>query len=179
MGIWNLTKVISEISQFGKFSEREISNHAGWLWEEGMNLTPGREIDLNTGEESKLLRYLDKLAAGEPIQYIVGHTWFYGLKLFVTPAVLIPRPETEELVDWVITDFKKPAKKLRILDIGTGSGCIAVSLKNYFKDMAHLVAIDISSEALDVAKSNATLHNTTIDFVKRDFLKEGLNGLGE
>ncbi len=90
----------------------------------------------------------------EPIQYIIGETEFYGLKLKVTPAVLIPRPETEELVDWVVRS-NLPGK-CTILDIGTGSGCIALAIKSKLKD-AKVSGIDISEEALEVARENAML----------------------
>lgn len=109
----------------------------------------------------------------------MGHTWFYGLKLKVTSAVLIPRPETEELVHWIISDSKTPNKVFRILDIGTGSGCIAIALKNYFKNNADLIAIDVSQHALAVAKENAISNGLEIQFIQRNFLEEGFTGLGD
>jgi len=98
---------------------------------------------------------LNRLAGGEPIQYILGKADFYGLTFTVNPHVLIPRQETEELVDWIINDNKLPA--LRILDIGTGSGCIPVALAKNIPD-AEVFAYDISREALAVANQNAA-HN--------------------
>src|SRR5687768_8874980 len=107
MADWSLKKVVAEIKSFSGESEREIFHLASWLWEEGMAFIPDVEVNLTGQEEDRLIDFLRKLQSGEPVQYIVGHAWFYGLKFEVTPAVLIPRPETEELVHWVIEDHKK------------------------------------------------------------------------
>lgn len=110
-----------------------------------------------------------KLKNQIPIQYIIGETAFYGLMFKVDKNVLIPRPETEELVEWIILNHKKN-ESLKILDIGTGSGCIAISLaKNLLN--AKVSAIDISSEALNVAKNNAAMNQVTVDFMSADILK--------
>jgi release factor glutamine methyltransferase len=101
----------------------------------------------------------------EPIQYIIGETEFYGLKLKVTPAVLIPRPETEELVDWVV--HSKLPEKCAILDVGTGSGCIALAIKSKLKD-ANVSGIDISGEALEIARKNATENGLEVNFFSAD-----------
>jgi len=116
---------------------------------------------------------LAKLEKNEPIQYIIGETEFYDLKLKVNPSVLIPRPETEELAHWIIKNHKKD-DKIRILDIGTGSGCIPLALKNNLPD-ADVFAVDISEEALKTAKANAKLNNLNISFSKLDILKEDTN----
>jgi release factor glutamine methyltransferase len=105
----------------------------------------------------------------EPVQYVLGETEFYGLNFKVNPAVLIPRPETEELVDIVIKE--NVDHHLKILDIGTGSGCIAIALQKNLKD-AEVVAIDISSDAIDVAKENAKLNNSSVEFRQVDIMSE-------
>ena len=111
---------------------------------------------------------IERLQAYEPIQYIIGETEFYGLKFNVNKSVLIPRPETEELVDWIIKDCK--GKDIKILDIGTGSGCIPVTLaKNLQK--ASIYALDVSKEALKVASSNAKENSVIVRFIETDILR--------
>lgn len=118
-------------------------------------------------------RVLLELQSGKPIQHIFAEAWFYGLKFKVSGAVLIPRPETEELVDWIIntvreglaTDNQGPA----LLDIGTGSGCIAVTLKKMLP-MAQLSALDVSAAALEIAKSNALYNEVELKLILADIL---------
>lgn len=105
----------------------------------------------------------------KPIQYIIGDTEFYGLDIEVDKNVLIPRPETEELVDWILKDVK-PNKKINILDVGTGSGCIAIALKKNIPS-ARVTAVDLSEKALKLAMSNAKLNNVDVDFRCLDILK--------
>lgn len=178
MGVWSLEKVINEIRRFNVGDEREIASLAGWIWEEAMSFSGSRDRDLSSEEEEKLLSFLSRLAKGEPVQYIAGHAWFYGLKIKVNSSVLIPRPETEELVDWIITDHENLNRKIRIVDIGTGSGCIAIALKSAFGGKANVVASDISSDALALAAENANFNNVKIEFIQQDFLRYGLNGMG-
>jgi release factor glutamine methyltransferase len=128
---------------------------------------------LSIDKSERLFKALERLKKHEPIQYIVGSTEFFGLPFNVNSNVLIPRPETEELVDWIltsktITNNPQPT----ILDVGTGSGCIAVSLAKALKD-AQVYALDVSGEALKVAKENAELNNVTIHFSEADILKTG------
>jgi len=104
----------------------------------------------------------------EPIQYILGETEFYGLKLAVNPSVLIPRPETEELVQWVLKS--NLSENSKILDIGTGSGCIALAIKSRVKS-AEVFGIDISNTALVVARQNAIKNNLDVDFFQADIFK--------
>jgi release factor glutamine methyltransferase len=111
---------------------------------------------------------VNRLAAFEPLDYIIGYTPFYKNNFRVTKDTLIPRPETEELVTWIL-DEQKSDNPISILDIGTGSGCIAISLALHLKKSA-VTAVDISKEALEVAKSNASKLNATINFVTIDFL---------
>ena len=110
-----------------------------------------------------------ELKAGRPIQYITGKAWFMGEDYTVNEQVLIPRPETEELVDWIVEYAAIKGKALRILDIGTGSGCIAIALKKILPE-AIVTAIDISPSALKVAASNAAALNVEIEFIPLDIL---------
>lgn len=178
MAVWNLNKVFAEIKKFSEESDREILNLANWVWEEGMEFSMQQELELSPEAERKIFAILHRLESGEPIQYILGHAWFYGLKMAVNPSVLIPRPETEELVSWILEDNRAPPKSLRILDVGTGSGCIAIALKHVLQDSAKVVALDISVGALEVAKTNAKVLTTDIEFLHVDFLKEDLHQLG-
>lgn len=116
----------------------------------------------------KVSAVVDRLLAREPIQYIFGQTQFYGLKLKVTPDTLIPRPETEELVDMIVREAGERSD-LRVLDIGTGSGCIAIALARNLR-FPQVSAIDISPRALDVARENARDLRTRINFSCADAL---------
>ena len=109
------------------------------------------------------------LLAGRPIQYITGKTWFMGEPYNVNEQVLIPRPETEELVDWVIEYAAIKGKALRILDIGTGSGCIAIALKKALPE-AIVSAIDISTGAIKIAAANAAALKADIEWIALDIL---------
>lgn len=115
-----------------------------------------------------------RLSAGEPLQYVTGKAFFYGLELAARPGALIPRPETEELVEWVVFDLQKQDKP-SILDIGTGSGCIAIALKKNIPS-AVVSATDISPEALSIAAENAAHCQTEINFFQHDVLNEELPG---
>ena len=122
-----------------------------------------------TAEQTvELEQVMLRLEQGEPVQYVLGVADFDGMTLGVAPGVLIPRPETEELVEWIAEDFKS-AKRLRILDIGTGSGCIALSLARRFTD-ASVTAWDISDDALRIASANAERQGLDVEFKKRDAL---------
>ena len=112
--------------------------------------------------------FIEKLKEYVPIQYILGETEFFGLPFHVNESVLIPRPETEELVDWIRNENDRNANP-GILDIGTGSGCIAISLKHEFTN-ATVDAFDISEKALETAQSNATLNKLEVNFSKVDIL---------
>ena len=113
---------------------------------------------------------LEQLKLFVPVQYIIGHGWFYNLQFKVSPAVLVPRPETEELLAMVI-DFIKTHHKQTVLDIGTGSGCIPISMKKTLPDI-FVSAIEISEDALMIAKENASTHQTNIEWIQMDFLDE-------
>jgi release factor glutamine methyltransferase len=119
----------------------------------------------------KLTAILNELKTGKPVQYILGTAEFYGLTFLVNAATLIPRPETEELVEWVLEGqkLKVESQKLSVLDIGTGSGCIAISLKKNLK-YANVSAIDISANALATAKQNAIINEADVTFIEHDIL---------
>ena len=143
-----------------------IEYHFG-LKKVDISLSPEKEL---TARESELIfSALHRLKKEEPIQYIIGETAFYGLTFKVDQNVLIPRPETEELVDWIIKNSNEN-QGLRILDIGTGSGCIAISLAKQLPD-AEVYALDISKKALQVALYNAKLNKVSIQFIEQDILK--------
>ncbi|MEO6523206.1 MAG: peptide chain release factor N(5)-glutamine methyltransferase [Mucilaginibacter sp.] len=127
--------------------------------------------ELTKAQSQKLAKIIKALQTGKPIQYILGETEFYGLPFKVTPSVLIPRPETEELVEWIISIAKQRHELETILDIGTGSGCIPITLKTYLPS-AKVSAIDISARALTVAKQNAQLNDVEVNFIKVDILKQ-------
>jgi release factor glutamine methyltransferase len=127
-------------------------------------------IDISDEEENNLLNILDRLLSHEPIQYILGKAWFYGNKFLVNKHTLIPRNETEELVELVVktinnADFKTP----KILDIGTGSGCIAIALKLAIEN-SNVFALENSQEALFIANQNAKELNAAINFIEDDIL---------
>lgn len=119
----------------------------------------------------EMLKTIEKrLLKHEPIQYILNEAWFYDLPFFVDTSVLIPRPETEELVHWMIKE-NKTADDITILDIGTGSGCIPVILKNKIPQ-ANVYACDVSEAAIHTAKKNAAKHKAEINFLLLDILNE-------
>ncbi|MGZ5221244.1 MAG: peptide chain release factor N(5)-glutamine methyltransferase [Chitinophagaceae bacterium] len=144
-----------------------------------------REKEITVEQQTKILAHIKRLLNHEPIQYIMQKTWFYGMELYLDKAVLIPRPETEELVDWIVKDIKASGrdvfhraaneadvtKLLKILDVGTGSGCIALALKKTMPK-AEVWGCDVSEEALNVARRNGSDLNIRVDFQGVNFLDE-------
>lgn len=124
--------------------------------------------DLSDNEKQNIISIVKRLLNNEPIQYILGKTEFYGLEFKVSPAVLIPRPETEELIEWILLETKKINP--HILDIGTGSGCIAIALAKKMQ-YATVDAWDISESALEIARQNAITNNVSVEFSNVDVLK--------
>src|SRR5690554_2466968 len=122
---------------------------------------------LQLSEVEKFNTALEQLKKEVPIQHILGKTEFFGLELIVNNSVLIPRPETEELVDWVL---KEASPKAKILDIGTGSSAVAIALAKNLPN-AKIVAIDISEKALETAKENAKQNEVEVTFIQQDILK--------
>ncbi len=141
------------------------------------------DVSLNSGfevSESDLKKWetiISELKTEKPIQYITGEAWFYGLRFEVNENTLIPRPETEELVEWIVESQKSKAQNLiiqksnnlTILDIGTGSGCIPIALKKEIPN-AQVSAIDISEKALEMARKNALVNQVEVNFIHQDIL---------
>ncbi|WKW47626.1 peptide chain release factor N(5)-glutamine methyltransferase [Myroides sp. JBRI-B21084] len=120
--------------------------------------------------QSKIDAVIKRLQNNEPIQYITQQANFYGYDFKVSPATLIPRPETEELVEWILTEMnKQPTKKWRVLDIGTGTGCIPITIKKEFP-LATVSAIDVSVNALKIANENAVNLQAEVTFIEQDIL---------
>jgi release factor glutamine methyltransferase len=138
----------------------------GLGWDAG-ELMMNRELALSDDELARVSAPLARLQAGEPLQYVLGSTTFHGLRINVGPTVLIPRPETEELVDRIIRAQARPPE--RIIDIGTGSGCIALALKRAFPE-ARVIGVDISSDALDMARRNASENDLQVEWRLLDVL---------
>jgi len=153
---------VSEIEGFTRIIFEAV---CGWGFTDQIKK---RHEKVSKTDFEKIKFIVSRLKNFEPIQYILGETEFYGLKLIVNPAVLIPRPETEELVQW-ITNSKLPGESA-ILDIGTGSGCIALAIKNQLKN-SDVFGIDISEKAVDVARQNAIKNNLDVGFFQADILK--------
>ncbi len=128
-----------------------------------------KEEALDQAIKTRLLKAIESLKTGMPIQYITGKAWFMGNELTVNENVLIPRPETEELVEWMIEYATIIDKPLQILDIGTGSGCIPIALKLALPNCM-VAGLDISEVALQVAKNNATHLNAAISWMQENIL---------
>lgn len=161
----------------GVYDEREVGNIAvlllEWITQKNKATQFLEKNTLLTSDQENILHNTTaRLQKNEPIQYIIEEAWFMGLPFKANAFTLIPRPETEELVEWILNDLKSIASThLQLLDIGTGSGCIPISLKNKV-DFLQIQAIDISIDAIDVAKENALKLNTDIDFKQIDFTIE-------
>jgi len=160
-----------------RYELREAANITEWAMEEitGMSRIDrlmNNNQNLSLIQESNWAINLSKLEIGMPIQYVLGYGWFMGLKIKVNSQVLIPRPETEELVQWVIESCEdKSGAGLNIIDIGTGSGCIPIGIKNSFIK-AKVYALDISEGAIIVARENVEMHHCEIEFQQFDILNE-------
>lgn len=129
------------------------------------------EQEITEAKQEELEHFLNRLLRHEPVQYITGKAFFFGYEFKVSPATLIPRPETEELTGWILEEMRvHPEKKWQVLDIGTGSGCIPITLKKEFP-MAEVTGIDFSYEALEIASENARALNADVKFVQQDILK--------
>lgn len=172
MRLVDLTKWIkSELISF--YPEREIDSFIKIIYEYTINLEKTQilisgNLKLNEGKITKIKDIVHRLKKYEPIQYITGETFFYDCKIKVDEHVLIPRQETEELVDWIINDIKLENPK--ILDIGTGSGCIAIALARNIQG-ANVFASDYSTNILERAKKNSDLNDTRVFFFKHDLSK--------
>lgn len=155
------------------YDEKEIDTLTFMIIEEFTRLTKSEvlinpEKTVNESELLKIHKAIKDLENYKPIQYILGKTEFYGIPITVNPSVLIPRPETEELVELILKENKND-DNTSIIDIGTGSGCIAIALKNHLSN-AEVFAIDVSGNILNVAKNNSELNNTHITFKQFNIL---------
>lgn len=159
------------------YDTREAANIADMLIE---HVTGQRKIDrivnrdmvVNEHQKSCLEKFTTELLAHKPIQYVIGEAWFMEMKFRVNNHVLIPRPETEELVDWIVKDVELREKKnLALLDIGTGSGCIPIAVKKLHNDV-NVSALDVSKEAVKLAGYNAMTNHVVAEFNCLDFLNE-------
>ena len=156
------------------YDEEEL-NSIFYLILENVNHLKRIDLALNINlkfTQSEILIWneiIEKLKLEIPIQYILGSTSFYGLNFMVNNNVLIPRSETEELVDWIIKTSKN-YRFINVLDIGTGSGCIAISLAKNIEN-SNIFALDVSKEALIIAKKNAEINNVTVNFIQNDILQ--------
>ncbi len=159
--------IIAQLRDF--YPEQELRELAYWIIEETTGLTRTQIITQKTHVQiPELETIIQRLHDQEPIQYIFGHTEWMGLDLRVNNNTLIPRPETAELVEWIIAENDRNTP-LHIMDIGTGSGCIAIALKKRCPQW-HITGIDISSAALEVAKKNAILNDVDITWKQMDIL---------
>lgn len=169
-----MAKTVSYINESLKdlYLSTEISSFTRLIMEHvcGLSLHKlllGIDTELSETEKCRIREIVGRLQQHEPIQYILGETNFYGLTFKVNPSVLIPRPETEELVERIITEYNE--KAINVLDIGTGSGCIAIALARHLKQ-ATVAALDISPEALEVARQNAVCNQVSVSFQEIDIL---------
>ena len=167
------------LSNFNKIEERESQTILRFLIEDFLQIN---RIDfssylLNKQEIELLNRSVERLENNEPLQYITKKAYFYGLEFEVSPAVLIPRPETEEMVHQVLKDFETKRRQKQnhtFLEVGTGSGCISIALAKNLPNF-HFIAIDVSKNALEIAKKNAQTNRVNnIEFIELDFLNENL-----
>lgn len=157
---------------FAHYSHPEAQSIAFMLLEyafgfDKTHVLVNKNTQTDTATWQKYEDALRRLQQQEPIQYIIGQTEFYGLPLKVQPGVLIPRPETEELVDWIIQNHSQ--QTIHLLDIGTGSGCIAITLAKHLPQ-AQVNALDVSPQALTIAQQNAVLNEVNIRFVQENIL---------
>lgn len=168
-----ITEIKNRLSEY--YSKGEASNITRIIIEYVLKKPlPLILIDKNTKispSQSELIdKIVHRLFQKEPIQYVIGETEFFGLKFNVDKSVLIPRPETEELVEWIISDVSNNKEDLRLLDIGTGSGCIPISIKKNVSK-SRIEAWDISHDALKTAHCNSNINNTNVTFKDVDILK--------
>lgn len=173
----NTLKAVKEYFQMQlspHVESREIDVFFQWAAEHYLGLKK-HELRLEEGKrltESDLLQFIycvKGLKKGKPIQCILGETEFYGIMFQVSPDVLIPRPETEELVEWILTESSN--NPISCIDIGTGSGCIPITLKKKLSN-ADIYGLDVSEKAIEVARQNALNNNVEVNFLRKDILEE-------
>ena len=182
-----------------KIPDNSLQSFVAFFRKEMVDVLPGSEINSHLSEifsrlfslsradlllnrsrafsESEILLFFNlvkKLKTGMPLAYALGVKEFYGLDFAVNENVLIPRPETEELVDWIFKSDDITAEDIKILDIGTGSGCIAIALKKYLPT-SEVSALDVSEKALELAIKNAKTQEVAVSFLQMDFLRGKLS----
>ena len=187
-------KELSELYSKSEIEELFVIFCGHFLELNKIDLRQNLEKGLAESDSNQFYDAISELKTGKPFQQILGETEFFGMKFFVNDQVLIPRPETEELLELAINKMQESRKKnqerlrepqpgnqqpttnkhFRILDIGTGSGIIPIILKKYFPE-AEVTSIDISRDALEMAKKNADFHQTEISFIQKDYLNEKLD----
>ncbi len=173
-----MTETLSYIreSLHGLYPDSEISALTRLIMERVCRLMPHhflfcRDKVLAEEEKERIHEIVGRLQRMEPIQYVLGTADFFSLLFEVNPSVLIPRPETEELVDRILAETPAPrAARIRVLDVGTGSGCIAIALKKHLL-CASVTGLDVSDEALQVARRNARRNNVAVTFLQADILQ--------
>lgn len=166
-------KLIAQLSTLYPPSEAAVI--ADWVMEDVTELSAlqrrWHNESLSAEQNNQLQAYIKDLLCYTPVQYVLNKSWFYGMVLYLNEQVLIPRPETEELAAWVIDWSKQLQNTIRILDIGTGSGCLALALKKH-SPHAEVWAIDYSQGAIEVAQQNANQLQLPIRLLQMDFLTQ-------
>lgn len=168
-------KLLFQLS--GLYDSREAANIADMVMEhitgyQKTNRIIHKNIPLDIQQQAQLQKCNEELLQHKPVQYVLQEAWFYGMKFFVNESVLIPRPETEELIDWITSEINnKNIPVHTVLDIGSGSGCIPIALKKKNPGIS-ISSMDISNDALVVAKKNANDLDAEINFFEFDFLNE-------
>lgn len=160
------------------YEKSEAENISGLVlekltgWSRIGRITHKEEL-LSPTQQQQLEEYIKELLQHRPAQYVLGEAWFAGMKFYVNEQVLIPRPETEELVEWIMNDYRQRTtdNRLNFLDIGTGSGCIPVALKKNIPNVA-VFACDVSKTALEIAAGNAKSNNAAVQYIQCDILNE-------
>ncbi len=165
----------SEISQYLKlkinpeFNDLEVTNVLNYVWADYLKCkNSGAHYNLQDYIRNRLDSILEHINNNVPIQYVTNSSCFYGIDLYINEDVLIPRPETEELVDWILKD-NLPSSEYHVLDIGTGSACISIALKTHRKNWT-ITGVDISPAAIQVARQNGAMLDLDISFSLSDFL---------
>ncbi|WP_066830692.1 peptide chain release factor N(5)-glutamine methyltransferase [Rufibacter ruber] len=157
------------------YEQPEARTMSEWVLEHFLQTNRFGLMQKRAGAASEILleqvrQAQQRLLRQEPLQYVLGEASFYGREFKVTPAVLIPRPETEELVQWVVKTYERHPE-VRLLDIGTGSGCIPITLAAELEH-AHVWGLDVSGDALEVAKRNALELGQRVEWLQQDILRE-------
>ena len=160
---------IYESREADNISQMVMESVTGW---ERIDVSLNRQAALSANQLDRIKKIESELLTHRPIQYILGECWFAGMRFFVDENVLVPRPETEELVNWVVEEVDKGPKgkqELLMMDVGTGSGCIAISVKKKIAS-AKMMAVDVSDAALKIANKNSKFLDVPIELIKADFL---------